>query len=218
MAIALIALGCMTQVWLNLEGGGFAATLAKMTASSGFILLALASGALASGFGKVVLGGLVFSWFGDLFLAGGTADLFLAGLVSFLLGHVAYAVAFAIHGVRRHTVLKAFIATGIISTMTAVWLLGHVPAPMVVPVLVYILVITSMVAMSFGAGAAGGSLLMPFGAVMFYVSDLSVASGQFVRPDFPDYVWGLPLYFGGQALLALSVGTVHRTGLPARSA
>lgn len=200
----------MTQVWLNLEGGGLAATFAKMTASTGFLLLALTRGALASDYGKTVLGGLVFSWFGDLFLAGGTEALFLGGLVAFLLGHIAYTAAFVRHGVRHQTVFMALAVMAMISAMTAVWLLDYVPAPMVVPVLVYMLVITIMVASSFGARAAGGSLLMPVGAVMFYVSDLSVASGQFVKPDFPNYVWGLPLYFGGQALLALSVGTVRR--------
>lgn len=198
----------------NLGGDGANATVAKMTASTGFLALALASGALQSLYGRAVFTGLVFSWFGDLFLAGGTEKLFLAGLVCFLLGHVSYVIAFSIHGVARNTVLAATAGAGVVSVTVAAWLLGYVPPPMVIPVLVYVLVITVMVAMSMGARAAGGSLLMPIGAVMFYVSDLSVASGQFVKPDFPNYVWGLPLYFGGQALLALSVSGLRKHVMP----
>jgi uncharacterized membrane protein YhhN len=124
---------------------------------------------------------------------------------------VAYAAAFFIHGVVRNTVLIALAATGFAGGIICPWLLAYVPEPMSMPVIVYILVISTMVAMSFGARAAGGSWLIPAGAVMFYVSDLSVASGQFVKPDFPNYVWGLPLYFGGQALLALSVSALKNT-------
>ena len=43
------------------------------------------------------------------------------------------------------------------------------------------------------------------GAAMFCVSDLSVARDRFVSPGFVNGAWGLPLYFGGQLLLAASV-------------
>ena len=42
------------------------------------------------------------------------------------------------------------------------------------------------------------------GAVMFFLSDLSVAALRLVQTDFPTYVWGLPLYYAGQVCLALS--------------
>ena len=61
-----------------------------------------------------------------------------------------------------------------------------------------------MAAAQRGAKAAGGPWSIPIGAVLFYFSDISVASGQFVKPDFPNYVWGLPFYFIGQAFLAWS--------------
>ena len=204
LALGLVIVGCVAQVILNLAGGGMLAIIAKMTASSGFVLLALDVGATGTRFGQAILTGLGFSWLGDLFLAGGTEMLFLAGLVAFLLGHVAYVVAFSIHGVARSTVLVSLAGTALVSGLVANWLLGYVPGPMAVPVLAYMMVISTMVAMAFGTRAAGGSLLLPVGAVMFYLSDLSVAAGQFVKPDFPNYVWGLPLYFGGQALLALA--------------
>ena len=46
---------------------------------------------------------------------------------------------------------------------------------------------------------------MVAGAVLFAVSDISVARDQFVRPAFINRLWGLPLYYAAQLLLAGSV-------------
>jgi uncharacterized membrane protein YhhN len=82
---------------------------------------------------------------------------------------------------------------------------------MLIPVRSYTFVITLMVIAAFGARGAGAPVLLPLGASLFYLSDLSVAAGQFVQPAFPNYVWGLPFYFGGQVLLAMSVRHVHHS-------
>lgn len=210
LLLALIAIGCTVQIWLNLNAGGTNAVFAKMSASTGFVLLALASGALHTRYGKAILCGMCLSWFGDLLLAGGTETLFLAGLVAFLCGHLAYVWAFVAHGVVWKSVGGSLAGVAVVSGTVATGLFGFIPPHMTIPVLVYIVVISVMVATSIGARFAGGVLLMPLGAVMFYVSDLAVAIEQFVKPDFPNYVWGLPLYFGGQALLALSVAGAPR--------
>lgn len=73
------------------------------------------------------------------------------------------------------------------------------------PVIVYVIVITSMVALAFGCIGSGGTGAIAVGAVLFYLSDISVAHGQFIESDFPMYVWGLPCYFAGQLFLAVSV-------------
>ena len=44
------------------------------------------------------------------------------------------------------------------------------------------------------------------GAVLFYLSDIMVARDRFVAPGFANRLVGLPLYFGGQLLLAWSAG------------
>ena len=54
-----------------LEAGSIG-TLAKMTASSAFVALALGFGAHRTGYGRLILAGLVLSWLGDLALAGAT--------------------------------------------------------------------------------------------------------------------------------------------------
>jgi len=45
------------------------------------------------------------------------------------------------------------------------------------------------------------------GAVAFYASDLAVARHRFVTETFSNKLWGTPLYFGAQLLLAASVAT-----------
>jgi uncharacterized membrane protein YhhN len=177
----------------------------KMIASSAFIALALVSGALRTRYGMVVLAALVFSWIGDLLLTGESGQYFLFGLISFLLAHVMYIAAFWIRGIDRTWFTSALLPIALISVATSVWLTPHVSAGMLMPVRIYTVVISLMVIAAFGARGAGASVFLPVGAILFYLSDLSVAAGQFVQPAFPNYVWGLPFYFGGQVLLAMSV-------------
>ena len=62
-----------------------------------------------------------------------------------------------------------------------------------------------------GTVAAAGTLGMPgspvilAGAVTFYASDIFVARERFVKPGFDNTIIGLPLYYAGVTLLALSV-------------
>jgi hypothetical protein len=62
-----------------------------------------------------------------------------------------------------------------------------------------------MVALSVGTTALLGNAWITVGAVMFYLSDLAVARDRFVAPGFTNRVWGLPLYYGAQLILALTV-------------
>lgn len=75
-----------------------------------------------------------------------------------------------------------------------------------VPVVAYVLVITTMVALAAGAASEHRSWALLVGAVAFYLSDLSVARDRFVAPGFANRVWGLPLYFFAQLLLASQAG------------
>lgn len=203
--IAIVAVGAAALVASRLAGMDAPATVAKMTASSGFVALAVVVGALRRRYGQLLLAGLVFSWWGDLFLAGESGSWFLAGLVSFLLAHVTYILAFASLGVHGRRLLVAAVPVALVSMAVIAWLTPHVPQGLQWPVRAYTLVITAMVVTAMGARGAGASALIPAGALLFYCSDLSVAAGQFLDPAFPNYVWGLPMYYGGQVLLALSI-------------
>ncbi|HNT86971.1 MAG TPA: lysoplasmalogenase family protein [Candidatus Hydrogenedentes bacterium] len=49
---------------------------------------------------------------------------------------------------------------------------------------------------------------MVIGAVLFYVSDVMVARDRFVKSDAWNRWIGLPLYYGGQMVLAYTAGLV----------
>lgn len=68
--------------------------LFKPLASLCFVLLALAVGALDSGYGRWLLAGLILCMAGDVLLISNSEKSFLAGLGSFLAGHLLYAAAF----------------------------------------------------------------------------------------------------------------------------
>ena len=105
--LALTAAACAALVTLQVIGLYWPAAVAKLVASSGFVAVALKSGAWRSRYGKLVLAGLALSWWGDMFLIGASRQAFLAGLSAFLLAHVAYLLAFAAHGFSRNWVVTA---------------------------------------------------------------------------------------------------------------
>ena len=181
------------------------ARLFKMAASTGFVAIALSVGGLSNTYGRIVLVALVFSWAGDLLLTFTSRPAFLGGLVSFLLGHVAYSAAFGVLGVDAAVAAAAAITMTIVGRFIWRWLGPHV-GDMTGPVVAYVVVITVMVVMALGAFGAGATILIPIGAVLFYASDIAVARNQFVAPGIANRVWGLPLYYLAQVLLASTAG------------
>ena len=181
------------------------AFLCKPLASTGFVGAAIASGALDSVYGRVILAALILSWLGDVFLLSSRSAFFLAGLGSFLLAHVAFGAAFVLRGQAPAWTLGALILLAIPALIVARWLRPHLPADMRVPVHVYIVVITCMLALAAGALAAGAPWIVLLGALTFYLSDLSVANDRFVRESFLNKLWGLPLYYFAQLCLATTL-------------
>ncbi len=180
----------------------------KGPTSAGFIATAVLSGCLDSDWGRWIFAGLVCSWFGDVLLISAKRAAFLAGLVAFLLGHVAYTVAFYDRGIDVMGGLLPVLALGVVAVgLVARWLLPKVDPAMMRPVLAYMVVITAMVAFAGGTVAAHGGPLLLVGAVLFWLSDVSVATDRFAGGGFINRVWGLSFYYGAQLLLALSSGT-----------
>jgi uncharacterized membrane protein YhhN len=180
--------------------------IAKPLASAGFIGVALAGGAFQSGYGTWLLLGLVLAWLGDvLLIPRGAQAAFLAGLVSFLLAHVAYAIAFAVRGLDPTTCLVALVAVLPASLLALRGILPHVPVRMRRPVLAYVVVISTMLVCAAGTVGHERRLAIGLGAFAFYLSDLAVARERFVAKSFVNKLWGLPLYFGAQLLLASTV-------------
>ncbi|MFW5711633.1 MAG: lysoplasmalogenase [Spirochaetota bacterium] len=157
-----------------------------------------------------ILGGLAFSWLGDVCLIFSQRKMFLFGLVAFLLGHMSYAIGFYASGsleLRSLAGLAAMLALGV---GIFLWLRPHL-GRMTGPVIAYIVVISVMVG---GAAAmytapqwaAAGRRTLLLGAILFFTSDIFVARNKFVADGFINRLLGLPLYYGGQFLLALSIG------------
>lgn len=179
----------------------------KLVAASAYIAAAWSVGAADSQFGQILLLGMAFCWMGDLLLVSNhSKTLFLLGLASFLLGHLAYVGAFATRGVSWPVVLGAALVMAVFSWRVLRWLQPHLEGPMRRPVWLYVIAISMMMAMAVGACAIDGNWLIPLGALLFLVSDLAVARDRFVTPGFINRAWGLPVYFCGQMVLAFSVG------------
>jgi len=176
--------------------------IAKPLASLSFVLAGLEGGALETPYGRMVLLALALGALGDVLLIPKVNAAFLGGLVSFLLGQLAFAVAFTLRGVSAPAAFAGALLVALPAALSWRWLSPHLPGKMRVPVLAYVAVISFMV---IGAAAAFGQPRWPailLGAVMFYVSDLAVARERFVVHALANKLWGLPLYYGAQLVLA----------------
>lgn len=184
-------------------------TISKLTAASTFVQVAVAGGATTTPYGAWLLAGLVLCWLGDaLLLPPGQSIWFQLGIGSFLLGHLAYGVAFTRLAPDPLALALAGLAVGGLAVVVLRWLRPHVPADFRVAVVAYVAVISLMVVISLAAVASGAPFAIAVGAVGFALSDLSVARDRFVAPGFVNGAWGLPLYFAAQLVLAHSVALV----------
>lgn len=147
---------------------------------------------------------LVLSLAGDVFLML-PWDLFVAGLASFLLGHLAYIVGL-LSGDTSGTGLAIALALVLVAlpvlggrVLRAVRA-GDEPS-LAVPVALYILVISAMVV---SAGASGSAVALA-GALSFYVSDALIAWTRFIQP----LAWGrvavMVTYHAAQLALVASL-------------
>lgn len=202
--VTLTSLACVALVLLLLLDYAVASAMAKIVASSAFVATAVRVGALHSLFGRFVLLGLVFSWFGDAFLIGKSHAAFLLGLGAFLFAHLFYIGAFAIRGINMRWAALGALPVAATAITVSLWLAPHVAADMTVPVRAYTVVISLMLITAIGTRGRGAPGIILAGALLFFVSDLSVAALRLVDSDYRTYVWGLPFYYAGQTLLALS--------------
>jgi uncharacterized membrane protein YhhN len=179
--------------------------LTKPVASLAFLWTAFAVGALESVYGRWVFLGLVLCLAGDLLLIPRERPaVFRAGVLAFLLGHVAYGAGFLTQPVSG----VGLVAAGALLAVTLAalwrWLSGSLPSDLSGAVRAYFVVIGVMATLACGVTAAGGPLAVAAGALAFAASDVSVARDRFIRHEFGNRAWGLPLYYAAQVLLALT--------------
>jgi len=127
----------------------------KFFAATAYIAAALSLGAMWTSYGRIMLLGMGLCWLGDLFLVSRQSRmLFLAGLVSFLVGHVAYTVAFAVRGVDVAVVAISLGLMAVFAWRAVAWLYPHINQRMRVPVWLYLAAISVMMVMAAGTHAS----------------------------------------------------------------
>ena len=177
--------------------------ISKTAASAAFVALGLARWSPGDAIGAWLIAGLALGAAGDLCLLRDRS--FDVGLISFLLGHLAYVAGFhtALPGADWPLVILAPLALAGGSALA--WLWPHLGRRRI-PVIAYIVTITVMVWGGISVSLAGA---LPWtaatGAVLFYLSDLAVARHRFVHESFTNRALGLPVYYAGQLLLALTI-------------
>lgn len=165
----------------------------------------------------LIAGGLLLSLAGDVLLIPQNNNrAFVAGLVAFLLAHVAYIGAMvylqATLGLPRNRGGEVFagILLALLGGVVYAYLKPGLGA-MRRPVLAYVIVISVMVhraaavALAYGEPSIQPALLV-IGATLFYLSDAILAVNKFrLGGQMPHYrLWNLSTYYTGQLFLALS--------------
>jgi len=202
---ATCAAGCLLALYGEWADKWYAALSGKLVAATAYIAAALSLGAGYSPYGKLLLGGMLFCWLGDLLLVSKhNRSLFTAGLFAFLAGHVFYAFAFVQRGVSNQVLWWSSALMVVFAWAVLRWLGPRVAESLRVPVGLYVLMISGMMALALATHGAVGSWAIVLGAALFVASDLFVARNRFVVPGVINRVIGLPLYFIAQLLLALS--------------
>jgi uncharacterized membrane protein YhhN len=179
----------------------------KPLATIAILATALTRPALPSArYRALISAGLVCSLAGDVLLML-PADLFMQGLVAFLLAHLCYIRAFATHGGARapRWWLLPIAVFGV--GMLAVLRPGV--GGMLVPVACYVAVILVMFWQAAGRWhvlRSRGAALAGAGAGAFLVSDGALALNRFHAPIPNASTVVLGTYYAAQLLIALSVG------------
>jgi uncharacterized membrane protein YhhN len=211
--ILLCAAACAALLIAERLDSPIGVWLCKPLASAAFVAAALAEGAAHSTYGRLVLLGLCLSWLGDVLLIPRERHAaFLAGIASFLLAHVAFGAAFAARGIAPAALALAGALTAAAALRILRWLRPHLTDLFRWAVPAYTIVIAGMVTLGVSAAVSAGAGAIGAGALLFAVSDVFVARDRLVAADFANALWGLPLYFGAQLLLASTVAALASGG------
>jgi len=109
-------------------------------------------------------------------------DLFVFGLASFLLGHLAYIVGMHVDGVEVPRffvgIIVVMVILGVIGTIILRAVRAGPEAQLAGPVVAYMFVISAMVASAIGVGRVASVV----GASLFYASDALIAWNRFLKP------------------------------------
>lgn len=178
---------------------------AKPLVLASLFVAAVVLGATETAAGTWLLAALVFGLLGDVALLSDSLPRFRAGVLAFLVGHLAYLVCFAALGLT----VPAWSWAGLAVLAVALWATRDVvPAThrlggraLSVPVAVYSVVIGAMLLFAWFTGVP----LVALGATVFVVSDATLSINRFVRPIPHAHLILMVTYHVGQALIVAGV-------------
>ena len=207
--LCLLFLGAL--LWAERSENRRLRYICKPAASLAFVGIGLVGYQAGQAYAGWILAGLFLGAAGDVALMFPSSRSFLLGLVSFLLGHIAYVVAFAC----LVPLSEWPGALAIVPVVAAIAVLGYLwphLGSMRGPVIAYVAAIVLMVVGALAVYQARptsldepSARLVLVGALLFFASDVSVAKGRFVKARFADKLWGLPAYYLGQLCIAWSL-------------
>lgn len=153
--------------------------ISKPAATSAFLLTAVSLDVNHSSSWWLRLVAFVFCIAGDVFLML-PRNAFIPGLVSFAAGQILFTASFLVGGIQMSLLLVGFVVilpAALVLARRFISALRHRGMnDLIIPVVVYLVVISMMAVMSVGSGSS----LAIAGAVVFMVSDSLIAETRFV--------------------------------------
>ena len=145
---------------------------------------------------------LVFSWGGDVFLI--SNDWFIAGLVSFLIAHIFYIIAYQKTGAASGELKPLDIIKFVLYGIILIWVIYPGLGDMLAPVLVYAVVLLAMGVWAHkrrGATTATSFRLVSTGAILFALSDGLIAVNKFAFEVPAERILIMSIYMTAQYLI-----------------
>jgi len=159
--------------------------------------------------------GILLSLTGDILLMISLDRLFLAGLIAFLLAHLAYLIGFNIPIPEISAwgfVLAIIVGLGGVRVMRRIVapLASSGQARMRMPIIIYsavisLMLLSAMMKMTEITWNANAAALVGVGAFLFYISDIILAWNKFVAPIQNGRIYNIGAYHLGQIILIAGV-------------
>ena len=219
--ILICLIGLMVDIWFiktEYDGKMSKATVLKGLASAFFVLLgALCYAENRTGFGRLILSGLILGMVGDIFLnlrsqfsGAASQKVFAVGILAFLSGHFLYIAALITQNAA--IVLPALLTAGILSILAIPPLMERITAPsrgLKLFGYVYLVIVIAMfscAAVLFIRDSAQLlTTLFAIGGLLFVVSDFIMIYYSFGKKIKPLRAINLLSYYAAQLLIALCI-------------
>ena len=149
-----------------------------------------------------VIAALVFSWGGDVFLI--SSDWFIPGLVSFLIAHIFYIIAYQKTGAATGELRPLDIIKFVIYGAVLIWVIYPGLGDLLIPVLIYALVLLAMGVWAHkrrGETSSGSFQLVAIGAILFVLSDGLIAINKFAFEIPAERILIMSIYMTAQYLI-----------------